>query len=133
MRWLDRIMGRDFIAPEVGQVWVCGWNGEGMRVCDVTIHRSGTVFVTCQDWQPAGQSWGRDATWGVPYPYATGLDQWRRSLRAERRTLVPLDDAAGSQADAPTPPPVAGPPGSLRVRVIRGPSSLQFLQHLGGK
>lgn len=78
--------------PEVGQIWRCAFNGERMRVSDVHVHTSGSVFVTCTDWIPERHWCGQGPSWGLGEHYSIGLAQWRRHLRSERRDLVGKED-----------------------------------------
>jgi hypothetical protein len=86
VKWLRKLMGTDFPDPVVGQVWRCARNNEFMRVSNVHVHTSGTVFISCHTWN-TGHSWGPEG-WGMGDNYAMGLGEWRRRLREERRMLM---------------------------------------------
>lgn len=92
MIWLRTLLGLNFPDPVVGQVWRSKANGECIRVAGVRKMACGTVLVSAQHERksPIG-------TWNpVAYPHSTGLNEWRRMLRAEHRELVGHSDGGAA-------------------------------------
>lgn len=97
MRLMELLFGPDVPAPEAGQVWECGWNGERFRVERVKVDCSGASSVYVSDWLPHGH-WAMPqskAKWCLmPREFVYGTDRrsilakWKKRIREERRTLV---------------------------------------------
>lgn len=82
MRWIRKLLGRDFRDPEVGQVWRSENSGKCIVVTDVTVTDQGGTVVCVR------AECGDGAIPPGAITYAWGLSQWRGRLHEERRVLI---------------------------------------------
>lgn len=93
MTWLRRILGIEQIpAPEVGQVYISGNNGQKIKIADVHKSMSGHLYISVFRWRDGRSYRGVPICgWGIADPFAYGISDWRRQARACRLTLAGID------------------------------------------
>lgn len=93
MNWLRRFLGIEKVpAPEVGQVYVSGNNGQKIKITDVHVSLTGHMSISICRWRDGRNYRGVPICgWGMPDSFAEGLSDWRRQFRACGLRLVGVD------------------------------------------
>ena len=93
LNWLRRILGIEQIpAPDVGQVYVSGNNGQKIKIAEVLKSMCGHISISVFYWSDSrsGQH-GPACGSGIADAFVFGLDDWRRKARAYALNPVGMD------------------------------------------